>query len=145
MSQELIRKASEIVATHKGIRYLIAGSASEAIEYFSFLVLMAATNLLYFSNSLSFILGVICGFIFHKTWTFKGEHQFKTHQQFLGYISLAGINFIMINVFIGIYVNVLDLAPYIAKFLSIITTLIWTFTLTNLVIFKLKSDQPSKD
>jgi putative flippase GtrA len=145
MSQKLIRKTSEIVATRKGIRYLIAGSASEAVEYFSFLILLAITNLLYFSNSLSFIFGVISGFIIHKTWTFKGEHQFKTRHQFIAYVSLAGVNFVMINIFIGLYVHGLHIAPYIAKFLAIITTLIWTFTLTNLVIFRLKSDQLSKD
>jgi len=131
-----IKKA---IAARKELRYLIAGVASECIEYASFLILFSSTHLLYFSNSASFIFGVISGFIFHKTWSFRGEHQFKTRQQFWGYISLAGVNFILINILIGLYVNKFGMTPALAKFFAIGTTIVWTYAITNTVIFRQSS------
>ncbi len=92
--------------------------------------------MLYVANSISFILGVLSGFIFHKTWTFRGEQQFKTHQQAVGYVTLAGINFVAINVFIGFYVHGLNMAPSLAKLASIASTVVWTYLLSNYVIFR---------
>ena len=134
---ELVRHPGRTINTHKELRYLIAGTASEAIEYVSFLILIdLMPHTLYISNSISFALGVLSGFIFHKTWTFRGEHQFKTHQQFIGYISLAAINFVAINAFLGVYVEVLNLSPSLAKLLAIATTVIWTYVISNYVIFR---------
>jgi putative flippase GtrA len=136
---ELTRHPFRTINAHKELRYLVAGTASEAIEYFSFLILIALfPQALYISNSLSFGLGVVSGFSFHKSWTFRGEQQFKTHQQFVGYISLAGINFIAINLFFGIYVQALNLVPALAKLLAIATTVVWTYLLSNFVIFRHK-------
>lgn len=132
----LIRHPIRTVTSRKELRYLVAGGASAVIEYTSFLILLALCHLLFVSNSLSFLLGVVSGFTFHKTWSFRGEHQFKTRHQFIGYVSLAGINFIMINFILGFLVNGLHVHPAIAKFLSIAITVSWTFVLTNYVIFR---------
>ena len=129
------------INAHKELRYLVAGTASEAIEYVSFLVLLPLVHMLYVANSISFVLGVISGFIFHKTWSFRGNQQFKTHQQFVGYISLAAVNFVMINIFIGVYVHVLHFGPDVAKLLAIATTVVWTYILSNMVIFRHHADE----
>jgi putative flippase GtrA len=137
---QLAKHPFHTINTHKELRYLVAGTASEAIEYFSFLLLFALMpHLLYVANSVSFILGVISGFLFHKTWTFRGEQQFKTHQQAFGYVSLAGINFIAINVFIDFYVHGLNLSPDLAKLAAIASTVVWTYLLSNYIIFRHQS------
>jgi putative flippase GtrA len=135
--KQLTRHPYKTVTAHKELRYLIAGTASEAIEFFSFVILIAVIpHLLYVANSISFVLGVISGFIFHKTWTFRGEQQFKTHQQLFGYISLAAVNFVMINIFIGVYVHRFRLSPDVAKLAAIATTVVWTYLVSNFVIFR---------
>lgn len=135
--KQLIRHPYKTVTTRKELRYLIAGTASEGIEFFSFVALIATIpHLLYVANSISFILGVVSGFIFHKTWTFRGNQQFKTHQQLFGYLGLAAINFVMINIFIGVYVDRFNMSPDLAKLAAIATTVVWTYLLSNLVIFR---------
>lgn len=136
----LIRHPFTTINSRKELRYLVAGSASEALEYISFLLLMVATNRLYLSNSISFILGVISGFIFHKTWSFRGEQQFKTHQQFVGYVSLAAVNFVVINLLVGLLVNHWHLHPALGKLVAIVITVVWTFTISNFIIFKHTKD-----
>lgn len=124
------------LAQYKQLRYLISGTSSAAVELLSFILIYRFSNLLYFSNSLSFIFGIISGFILHKVWTFKGEQQFKTHQQFVAYITLAGVNFVATNIFIGLYVNNLSITPILGKFLAAATTLIWTYALSTAFIFR---------
>lgn len=136
---ELIRHPFHTINSHKELRYLVAGTASEAIEYFSFVLLNALfPRLLYVDNSVSFIFGVISGFLFHKTWTFRGEQQFKTHQQAVGYVSLAGVNFIAINAFIALYVHAVHITPDLAKLAAIASTVVWTYLISNYIIFRHK-------
>src|SRR5580700_940620 len=135
--RQLLRHPFKTINAHKELRYLVAGTASEVIEYVSFLILLAIMpKQLYLSNSVSFILGVLSGFLFHKTWTFRGQQQFKTHQQFVGYVSLAGINFVLINILVGLLVNHWHWHPALGKLAAIAFTVIWTFTLSNYVIFR---------
>lgn len=138
MLQSLANRLKALVNNRKEIRYLLSGSTSELIEIGSFVALFHFTDWLYISNSISYILGVVSGFLFHKLWSFKGEHQFKTRSQFIGYVSLAGFNFVMINILLGIYVEKLHFMPFVGKVAAIITTLTWTYVLTNKVIFRHK-------
>ncbi len=137
LALQLCRHPVATVNKHRELRYLAAGTASEAIEYISFLALITAfPHFLYVWNSVSFLLGVLSGFILHKFWTFRGEQQFKTHHQFVGYVTLAGINFVAINVFLGIYVQTFKLTAALAKLLAIATTVVWTYLISNYIIFR---------
>jgi putative flippase GtrA len=127
----------------KEMRYILSGGASEGIEYISFLILFGVFHLLYVSNSISFFLGVISGFLFHKKWSFPGEHQFKTTHQIVGYVSLALINFFLINILVGYLVYGLGLRAYIAKFLAIGIAAVWSFIFSNYLFFRSKPS--SKD
>lgn len=124
------------VKNYKEIRYLISGSLSELVELVSFLILLRLSGWLYISNSLSFALGVISGFILHKIFSFPGEHRFRTKHQLLGYVGLAIFNFFMINIIVGFLVKGLDIMPAIAKIIGICTTVSWSYLLVNRVIFK---------
>ncbi len=136
LAKALVLHPFSTINSRKELRYLVAGTVSEVIEYVSFLLLFAITHLLYFSNSASFILGVISGFIFHKTWSFRGEQQFKTHYQLGGYIGLAAVNFIVINILVGLLVNYWHIHPALGKLVAIAITVVWTFTISNFVIFR---------
>ena len=136
--ESLIGRGRYLIKEYKEVRYIIAGTVSELIEYFSFIAIFELThaNHLYISNSISYLLGVVSGFIFHKYWSFAGDQQLKTHHQMFSYIGLAGFNFVLVNIEIGAYVKDFHLAPYIAKFLAIAVTALWSFVLTNYVIFR---------
>lgn len=124
------------ILSRKELRYLISGAASEAIEYVSFLVLLSLTNLLYVSNSISFILGVVSGFIFHNTFSFPGQHHFKVRHQFAGYVSLAVINFFVINAAVGYLVYGLHVKPYLAKLAAIAVAGVWGYFFSNYIFFR---------
>ncbi len=128
--------ANHLIKTRKEVRYLISGSLSELIELVSFLIIIHFTGWLYFSNSLSFGFGVLSGFIFHKLWSFPGEHRFQTRHQFTGYVGLAIFNFVMINIIVGYLVKGLSVAPAFAKIAGIIITVSWSYLLVTKVIFR---------
>ncbi len=121
---------------HKEFRYLVAGGLSEVIEYTSFILIYSIYRHLYFANTLSFIFGVASGFLLHKLWTFPGEHRFKTREQFIGYCTLALINFFIITATIGYLVNSVSVPAYIAKFLAIAIAAVWSYFFANRVFFK---------
>jgi putative flippase GtrA len=129
----------DAIVSRKQFRYLISGAASEAIEYVSFLLLLSLTDMLYVSNSISFILGVVSGFIFHTTWSFPGEHHFKARHQFAGYASLAVVNFFVINAAVGYLVYGLHLKPALAKLIAIAVAAIWGYVFSNYIFFRRKS------
>ena len=135
---QLLKHPIQTVTSRKEIRYIISGGASAVVEYISFLILISVTNLLIVSNSLSFIMGMVSGFIFHKTWSFRGEHQFKTRHQFAGYVGLAAINFFIVNIIISYLVHGLNINPPLAKLISLAIAVSWTFFITNYGIFKHK-------
>ncbi len=139
--QFIPRKIRALIVAHKEVRYVISGTASEAIEYTSFLLLLHLTKLLYVSNSISFVLGVVSGFIFHKTFSFPGDQQFKTRHQLTGYVSLAAINFFVINAVVGYMVYDLNVKPYIAKFIAIAVAAIWGYVFSNYLFFRHKRNK----
>lgn len=120
----------------KELRYVIAGSLSELIEYSSFLLLQFCTHLLVLSNSVSFLLGIASGFIFHKLWTFAGTHRLKTHHQVNLYIALAGFNFLVTNILISFFVHSENIRPFIAKLLVMGITALFSYFVFNRVIFR---------
>lgn len=137
----ILDRVRELLKKRKELRYLVSGAASEAIELGSFMILFAALGRLYLANSLSFLLGVLSGFVFHKLWSFAGEHRFKTRYQLFSYIALAGVNFVAINILVGYFVNHLHFHPTIAKFFAICITVTWTFVITNRFIFRHKDHE----
>lgn len=125
---------------HKELRYLISGAGSEVIEFVSFLILFRLTHLLILSNSLSFLLGISSGFVFHKLWSFAGKHRFKVRRQLVSYCFLAVFNFIMINVLVSFGVHQVKMLPAIAKLLGMIITAIWSFVFFNKFVFQHAND-----
>ncbi|HET7637987.1 MAG TPA: GtrA family protein, partial [Ktedonobacteraceae bacterium] len=96
------------------------------------------TDLLVFSNSVSFILGIASGFVFHKLWSFAGEHQFKTRHQVVAYCLLAAFNFTMTNIMISVFVHQLHIRASIAKLMVMVITAGWSYLIFNKLIFRHK-------
>jgi putative flippase GtrA len=132
----ILQRIQSLAHNQKAVRYIISGVASEIIEYGSFFLLLGISHWLVFSNSLSFILGITSGFVFHKLWSFAGTQQFKTHQQAVAYAVVAVCNFFVVNLLIVLLVDKLHWATWIAKLLTMALTAAWSFCLFNFVIFR---------
>ena len=122
--------------THSSVRYGISGGLSVGIEYLVFLFFNQLHNPLVVANSISCLVGLVISFFLHKYWSFGGTQQHQTRAQFLGYITLAGINLVLTNVLIVFLVNILGVAPEIAKLLVMATVVIWNFLIMKKLLFK---------
>lgn len=105
-------KAKKIISD-KLFKYLLAGGATVATEYGSFVLLSYLIHNLLVNNAVSFILSLIVGFTLNKIWVFQSSG--NSINQLAAYLILATINLILSSLFISIAVNLMQLNPYIAK------------------------------
>jgi putative flippase GtrA len=117
-------------------RYLISGVTSVVIEYVSFIFLLWATDMLLLATTISFIIGVVSGFIFHKLWSFAGDQNLQTRQQVIIYSCVAGMNLAAANGSVWFLVNRMDIHATVAKLTSMAIIACWSFALFNYVIFR---------
>lgn len=122
---------------HDKIRYLFIGGTSVVIEYCIFILLndIFVVNVI-FANAISFLAGFFYTFIFHKSWTFKGEYYFGLKKQFSSYATLAIVNIIITSFLIELQVSVLHIPAFIAKLVCMLLIVSWNYLLLNRIIFK---------
>lgn len=124
------------ITANQKARYLITGGSSFVIEYSVFAVLFHLLNQLFVANSISFLCGLVYSFWLHKIWSFAGEHKHKTHKQFVGYATLAGINLVITNIAIGLLVNYASIPAMVAKVLTMILIVLWNYVFLSKILFK---------
>lgn len=124
--------------SYKKVRYLISGTSAFVIEYACFALLISLTSNLLLSNTISFIVGVGVGFVFHKFWSFSGNHQLHARSQILATFSMGLFNLFFTNTIISILVTALDISPYISKIITLIIIVIWNYVIFNYVVFRHK-------
>lgn len=117
-------------------RYVASGLTSAAIEYGLFVMIFGMSGILVLANSLSFAAGLVISFILHKAWSFGGSQEHTTSKQFIGYGFLALINLILTNLFIIGLVEVLLIAPLIAKVAVMALIVVWNFFIMKRILFK---------
>ena len=127
---------------HNQVRYLLAGAGAFVIEYAIFIVLMSATQALYFANSVSFGIGILAGFILHKLWSFKGNHRLPVKHQAWIYLVIVIVNLSFTNIVIGLATDVMGMPPLIGKLVALMFIIVWNYLLYRHIIFRLakKSD-----
>ncbi|RYX79369.1 GtrA family protein [bacterium] len=122
---------------HKKIRYLTSGGIAFVIEYGIFIFLLSLNVHLFVANSISFIIGVLSGFLLHKYWSFAGLHAKSTGIQTITTILLGCINLLLTNILIALLVDYINFPAYLAKVLVILCIVIWNYLLFNKIIFRL--------
>ena len=120
------------------IRYIESGLLGVVDEYVSFLLIFWPTGWLYFSSSASYMISAIGAFFLHKYWSFKGDQKHKGSHQVMAFMILATANFFISNALIGLFVYKVGVRPSYSKLLAIGLTAIWSFLLSNYVIFRHK-------
>lgn len=122
----------------KRVRYLVVGGSSFCIEYASFAGLLSLTDRLVVVNTLSFTVGLVYSFCLHKLWSFAGDHQHKTHYQFVIYAALALVNIILSNVILLWLVNHVGIPAMLSKIFTMVLVVVWNYILLNKVVFRTK-------
>jgi putative flippase GtrA len=131
----MITWIKELVGSKKQVRYLISGGIGFISEYSIFLVLYLLSHALILSNSISFICALLITFFLHKKWSFKGDHKLQTKKQFVLYVILATVNFILTNLLIVLFVHHFHIKAYIAKVLVELAIVCWNYFIINRFIF----------
>lgn len=84
------------VRLRKLIRYLCAGTTAAGANLLILFVLVHYFDVHYLAASIFGVLGSMAlGFALQKFWTFKDRVTHRMHFQFLGYISISGMNLII--------------------------------------------------
>lgn len=124
-----------VLTQYPWLRYLISGGLSACIEYGAFLILFSTSSKLLFSNSISFLIGLLISFWLHKVWSFGGAQAHRTRSQFLGYVSLAAINLLLANILIAFLVGALTVPAVLAKIIVMGCIVIWNFIIMKKILF----------
>lgn len=127
----------------QGGKYIAIGIATAIVEYTSFTLLMAV-NLessikLNAAQTISFTLAMIVNFYGNRSITFGGKSAMFTHsqrQQATRYFFLAITNLIISNIVITILVNTLGIPALLAKLLTMIIIVAWTYITFQKIVFK---------
>lgn len=130
---------------HNKVRYVLAGGGAFVIEYIIFVGLMQLTHALYVSNSISFGIGILAGFVLHKLWSFEGNHRLPVRHQVWIYITIAIINLTFTNVVIGLVTDGLHMSPLIGKLAALVFIAVWNYLLFSQVIFRLSKHPRSNE
>lgn len=125
----------------KRIRYLMAGGGAFIIEYVIFVILMELTHALYLSNSISFGIGILAGFLLHKIWSFGGNHRLPVKHQAWIYVVISIVNLTFTNIVIGVVTDGMQLSPLVGKLAALVFIVTWNYLLFSHLIFRL-TNQP---
>lgn len=120
----------------KALRYLVAGVLVALLEYGVFLLLQYGFSVvIWASQTISFLIGLVAAFLVHVLWTFKAEGamQHKKHR-FVLYCLLAGINVVITSIFIT-GLQAVAVPAWIAKVIVMGAVVVWNFALLDRIIF----------
>lgn len=87
------------------------------------------------SVSIAYITSVLVYFFSHRSFTFQNKDAGIAHQ-FLKFIGMTAINYLITLAVVHVTVETFKLAPYIGIFLAIITTTGLSYLLMSLWVFK---------
>lgn len=116
------------------LKFILAGGTAAAVEYGVFLLLHYQNVRLLIANSASFSAGLFVSFTINRLWVFQSKSYIR--KQFTAYCVLAIINLAVSNAFIAMLVDMLDVLPSIAKFLTMVIIAAWNYVLFSRLIFK---------
>lgn len=118
------------------LKFCLVGVFATVINYGIFYLLINVFDFNYMlSSSVGFLSGVVAGFPFNKSWTFKSKND-DWSKQILLYGMVYTLSLILSLIFLKIQVEYLGLDPKIANIFCICLTTLTNFMGTKLFIFK---------
>lgn len=133
----MIVMVNELLA-NKAIKFLISGATAALVEYVVFLALHAiqGPEWIIFSQSISFMCGFVVSFLLNKNWVFKSVG--GTSRELQKYSILAGVNLILSNLALWLFVDTLAVVFWAAKFIVMAMVATWNYFIFQRIIFRSK-------
>lgn len=121
---------------NKLLKFLIAGGTAALVEYGVFAAINSflTGEWVVLSQTVSFLTGFIVSFLLNKNWVFKGGGG-AGKSQLLKYSLLAGINLLLSNIALWIFVENLEWNHSLAKFTVMAMVAVWNYLLFSRLIF----------
>jgi putative flippase GtrA len=117
------------------IRYVTVGSVSALVEFLIFTGLVERADFpVMLSNVIAVSTVTVLGFAGHKWFTFR-DGRTSTPQAVL-YLCQVGINFVLNNVLVYLFVELMRIPPVVAKPLQLALCLVFTFSFSRFVVFR---------
>ena len=114
--------------------YLIIGCSAFVVEYVAFMALFVNSDNLLFSQSASFLAGLMVSFFGNRHITFSqkngSEYAHSGKSQLTRYLMLALINLVLSNIIIYLIVAMM-LPALIAKIFVMGAIVLWNFTIVG--------------
>lgn len=130
------------LGNYRPLKFLIAGGLAAATEFLSFVSLNSITDKVLFSNTTSFLCGLVVSFALNKKWVFNIKGHGKS--QFVKYAVVASANLILSNIIIGILVYNLNIAEGVSKVVVMAVIAAWNYLIFSKFIFnKAANDKKS--
>ena len=123
------------------LHYLVSGVTAFIVEYATFYILISMKWPLVIANSLSFLLALATSFTLNRKWTFgHKEYDKRSTYQLSSYVVLAGINLLLTNLIVELFVHH-GLDPMVSKLAAMIITSLWNFFAFKMFVFKHKKTE----
>ena len=130
----MMRRSMRKVPSKKVIKFLVTGLVAAVTEYGSFFLLIQVGTPAVAANVLSFLSTLSVGFTLHKRWVFKAGNDGR--KQLAHYVTLASVNLVVSSVLIWLAVDVLHVAPLLAKLGIMAMIAASNYLLLSKVIFR---------
>lgn len=118
-------------------RYLVAGGAAFCLDYALFCLCYSCLGLFYAAAAaVGFCGGVICTYICCNLWVFS-HRKLKEQRvrEFCIFVFIGLIGLALTLLFMGFWVDVAGLHPYISKIITTGMVLIWNFTARKIALY----------
>lgn len=120
--------------TKQFIKFCIIGGISTVINYAVFYYLYQTMKVGYlFSSTTGFIAGMIFGYYFNRTWTYKSA---KSYKKLVMYFMAYGVSLVIGLILLRFFVENMHFDARVANLLVIIVTTLTNFIFTKFFVFR---------
>lgn len=116
------------------VKFFVTGLMAAVTEYGSFFILIQLDTPAVAANVLSFLSTLVVGFMMQKYWVFKAGNDAR--RQLIHYAMLASINLVISSTLIWLMVDILSVAPLIAKLIIMALIAASNYLLLSKIIFR---------
>jgi len=128
-------------------KFLIAGGSNTAITFALYALLVIYGVNYNLSLTITYVLGIVLGFLINRMWTFASEGNRKgettsqsnpksTSTQFFQYLLVYGLIFIVNFLILNMLVQVFTLNPIVSQLIGVAASTVCSYFLQRAWVFK---------
>lgn len=132
---EKVKHISKKIYEHSFVRYVVIGGTTFALDFFLLVVLHGFLHVnLFIATTVAYWTSIAFNFTANRFWTF-GATETPITKHLAGYLTLLGINYLFTVAFLTIATH-LGMHYTVAKVVSVIIQISWTYYAYKRIIFK---------